>query len=242
MKGIILIAGKGNRMLPISEKIPKTLIQIGEKCLLERQIENLKQVGVKEIVLVVGFKKEIIKKFINHKFKGIKFKFIENNKYAETNTIYSLWLAKEEMNDDFFYLNGDVYFPTEVLVRLLTLKNKNTMAIDKKRCGEEEVKVICDKNGRILKIGKELNPNDCSGEFIGVAKFSIESCKIFSEKLDECIKEGKVKSFFELAVDRMLNEVEIYEVNISDIPTIEIDTLEDLGKALEIDLMKRIDE
>jgi choline kinase len=101
------------------------------------------------------------------------------------------------------------------------------------------VKVIVDDNQRIWRIGKKLNPADCLGEFVGVAKFGSSLTTDFSNSLKAVIDEGLQMSFFEAAVDRILDQHALYSVDISKIPVIEIDFPEDLKKAREI-VYKRI--
>lgn len=113
------------------------------------------------------------------------------------------------------------------------------LAIDRKRrVGEEEVKVkIVDE--LIKEIGKGIKASMTDGEFVGVAKFSNEINAAFRKRLNEVVEEGKVNAFFELAVQRMLNDCYLYAVDVSDLPCIEIDTYNDLEEARNIFLKVR---
>src|ERR1035438_6634324 len=164
MKAIILNAGKGGRLSPHTDSLPKCLVEVGEKALLDHQLAALRVVGVREVVLVVGYRREQIMKHLES-YGDFSFTFIENDDYASTNTAYSLWLARHEMTDDFVYFNGDVLFHPEILRRLVAATASNPLAVERKRCGDEEVKVFVDGN-RINSIGKELAPQDSYGEFI----------------------------------------------------------------------------
>lgn len=233
-KAIILNAGEGKRLRPLTRNIPKSLIKIGNKTILEHQLSNLITYQIKEIIIVVGYRSEmIIQKALKEFSPTLSFKFIYNPIYYKTNTAYSLWLAKDEMNGDFIYLNGDVLFHKYVIQKLLYSRYKTCFAIVKKRVGEEEVKVKT-INDKIVKIGKEIDPSIADGEFIGIAKFSRNIVNDLKNQLENIIKEKRMNAFFELAVQRLLRRHNIYSIDVSDIPCIEIDTHDDLDKAKRI--------
>jgi choline kinase len=156
--------------------------------------------------------------------------YIHNPIYSQTNTVYSLWLARSEMDTDFIFANGDVFFHVDVLKRLLKSKHGSCLAIDRKKVGEEEIKVKIE-NGLVTEIGKKIEPSRADGEFVGVAKFGNEINDSFKRRLEEVVEEGKTKMFFEAAVQRLLSNNELYEVDVSNLPVIEIDTHTDLNEA-----------
>lgn len=230
-KAIILNAGKGRRLRPLTENVPKCLIEIGNKTILEHQLSNLMECGIKELVLVIGYHSNKILEKLKQSSFDLKIKCVRNPIYYKTNTVYSLWLARNEMDTDFVYLNGDIFFHVNVLRRLIDSKYDTCLAIDTKRMvGKEEVKVRT-IDGVIREIGKEMEASLADGEFIGIAKFSKEINVLFRKGLDEIVKEGEVNAFFELAVQRMLNNYTIYAVDVSNLPCIEIDTHDDLEEA-----------
>ena len=102
--------------------------------------------------------------------------------------------------------------------------------MDIKSCGREEVKVIDGGSNRIVAIGKELIESQCLGEFIGVAKLSKGFCKLFSKSLDDLIVSGGLNDYFEAAIHPLLDKTEIYYVDVSEFPCMEIDFIEDLEK------------
>ena len=175
MKAVILAAGSARRLSPLTDTKHKCLIEIGQKPILEHQLDALDFYGVKEALIVVGYLKEqIISKYGNH-YKGIHLQYIENPLYASTNTVYSLMLAGDYFRgSDFLYFNADVVFHHELLGRLIHSEKPTALGVEVKKCGEEEVKVIVDETRRILRIGKKLSPDECLGEFVGIAKFSAE--------------------------------------------------------------------
>jgi len=233
LKAIILAAGACRRLRPYTDNIPKCLVDVGPKAILGHQLDAIIAGGITEVVIVVGYLKEQIYDYISRNYPALKVKFIVNEQYGITNTLYSLWLTKEEMaGSDFLYFNADVIFHPEV-IHILTSKNETCMAVDFKKCGEEEVKVIL--NGQaIIEIGKKLDVHKAAGEFIGIARFNEEINPVFITKLEEGVQKGHGNAFFELAVDEMLSEVNISAIDISHLPSIEIDFPEDLETARKV--------
>jgi len=231
MKAIILAAGEGKRLGRAKGDQPKCLVKIGDKSLLHHQLDALRKVGIHRILMVVGYKR---KQVIEHTREfPLDFTFVTNPRYSNTNTAYSLWLAKDKMDEAFLYLNADVLFHPGVLERVINDLHENTMAVVKGSCGEEEVKVIC-KDHLIERIGKNIAPSACYGEFIGIAKFSKRIIPMFKERLDEVVHNDRLENeYFEAAVDRMLiaGDATIKAVDVGDLPCIEIDFIEDLERA-----------
>lgn len=231
MRGIILAAGRGRRLEPVLPGQPKCLITFGEKSLIQHQIAALIQAGIEEAVVVVGYEKQQI---VDHlKNEQCSITFIENPIYDETNTIYSLWLAREFFNDSFIYFNADVLFDYRIVKRLCEGAETSNLACMPGLCGEEEVKVAVG-GSRIVEIGKNIPKGKCYGEFIGIAKFDRRDNKRFAEILDECIQDKSTwEYFFEYAVNFLVKETEVKAVDISDLPATEIDFPEDLEYARE---------
>lgn len=232
-KAIILDAGEGKRLRPLTEFTPKCLLRLNEITILEHQLTNLSECGIKKVILVVGYRANQIFQKLEEKNFGLDLKFVRNPIYYKTNTVYSLWLAKEEANEDFVYLNGDVVFHKNVLKRLLDSQFDTCLAIKKKKVGEEEVKVELVSNV-IKTIGKKIQPVEAHGEFVGIAKFSQEFNKLFIDKLNEVVGERKVNAFFEVALNRALKHYDVYAIDVSDLPCIEIDSYEDFSVARNI--------
>ncbi|WP_455813100.1 aminotransferase class I/II-fold pyridoxal phosphate-dependent enzyme [Pseudomonas graminis] len=126
-KAVILAAGTGNRLFPITEIIPKPLTPVNGKSIIERLVINLLETGVNQIVVVTGHFGKKIQSQLNHEFPDVDITFIENTRYQTTNNIYSLWLAREYFTEDFLLLEADVVLRSSVLEQLVGGK-KNTSA------------------------------------------------------------------------------------------------------------------
>ncbi len=232
MHAILLAAGRGRRLEASGWRDPKCLLPFRDTTILDNMLDALVGRGVTDVTLVVGYRQERVREVVEAR-GDVRPTWVENPDYETTNTINSLWRARASMADDFLYFNADVLFHHEVVGRLLAADGSR-LAVDHKSCAEEEVKVVQDASGRVLEIGKKLDPARCAGEFIGIAKFERAMNADFVESLRRHNEElGNVNLFFEAALHDILGAHEIREVDVSDLPAIEIDFPEDLSQARE---------
>lgn len=232
MKAIILAAGKGTRLNGVELK-PKCLFEVGGATLLQRQMSALEEAGIDEVVLVLGFEAERIKRHC-----GPKVQFVTNERFGETSSLYSLWLAKEHLTDGFVVLNCDVLFHPELLARLLTAPHADALLVDfvdkqNNQLGDEEMKVKVSE-GRVVDISKRMNPAEADGENVGVVKFSPDGARRLIAEMDrlistgECDRDWAPRAFREFAL-----RYPLYAISTEDYPWIEIDFPEDFRRAQE---------
>ena len=217
MRAVILAAGIGSR---INSQLPKCLTKLpNNQTILGNQIEIIRKNGVKEIIVVVGFKKELIMEEHPEVF------FRYNPMFHINNTAKSLMLAMEESGeDDLVRLNGDVYLENEVLSRVLNRKG-NTVAVNKAECAQEEIKYTTDKFGYICQISKKINNGE--GEAVGVNKISKKDFTVFLN----CLKKCSQLSYFEKGIELSIEKgVKFLPVDISGYKCVEIDFKKDLEK------------
>jgi len=221
MKAIILAAGVGSR---IGNKLPKCLIKLPTGVtLLENQLDILRKAGIREVLVVVGFKKEVIME----RFPDAAYRY--NPLYHVTNTSQSLMMALDTIEpDDVIWLNGDVFLEPDVVKRVLE-KDGNVVAVNKAKCGAEEVKYRTDGNERIVELSKSVVNGE--GEAIGVNKITKAGFQSFLAHLKQCDRMDYFEKGIELAIQ---NSLEFYPVDISDCKCIEIDFKEDLERVYEI--------
>jgi choline kinase len=229
MKAVILAAGRGVRLAPMGWDKPKCLLEFGGQTLLDNIVISLLENNIDEVVIVVGYKQELVLERL--KQHAVTFDVEVNKDYAETNTIHSLYLAREHLDDDFIYFNADVLYERPLISRLVSYEG-NVFAIDEKSCGAEEVKVVADEERRIVRIGKKLEPEKCLGEFIGIGKFDASSCKDMVKSLCRFNEDlGERDLFFEAAVEAILGEHSFYAMGMDGLSAIEIDSPEDYTTA-----------
>ncbi len=167
VKAVLLAAGVGSRIRPLTDNSPKSLLDVAGKSILQRMLENVAAVGITEVVVITGYLEDQIKDFISKNFPNLHVVFKRNDKYEETNTGYSLLLTREFVEgSDFVKFDADVIFEEEILKKLLKSRN-SALCIDRNiNLEAEEVKVITDKNGHVLEVGKKLDQHKASGESI----------------------------------------------------------------------------
>ena len=205
MIGVILSAGMGTRLMPLTKEIPKTMLEINGMTLLERMIRNCIDAGINKFIVIVGYNMEKVTELcpqIAEKY-DIEIKAIANEKYDITNTSVSTYLAskfiEENDLDDFVLINGDnVVDPT--IISNIVASNNTGMIIDNfKELNEESFKLIIDDesfneertiaNGKINSIGKGLDIPSSTGEFIGVSKVVSDDVAEFNRILESLIEE-----------------------------------------------------
>ena len=232
MKAFILAAGVSRRLYPETYNTPKCLLYVGGKPIINYQLEAIQNIGIQEVTMIVGYHREMLIKHVTETFSGLSFEFIINNHYFETNTAYSVYLGcKKLVLEDHILMNADVIYPPELITRINDSKHKTVLAVDIKKCGREEVKVIEGANQKIKAIGKELIEEHCLGEFLGVAKLSKDFNVLFSNSLTKLIDAGGKSDYFEAGIEPLLKEVDVYYSDVSDLPCLEIDFIEDLNEA-----------
>ncbi len=239
MKAIILCAGKGGRLRPLTENKPKCLLEVGSKTLLERILDSLGRAEVGETLLVVGFRQERVRDLVRNRGLG-GVNFIVNERFESSNTAHSLRLALDRVNSDFILINGDILFDGSILQDLVRHPQPNCVVVDRGiRLAAEEVKVQA-ADGSILRIGKDLNPEESLGEAIGVNKFSREVIPALSAVFQDLERRGEFHHYFEKGIDRLCCDSIRFGILFTDKAWVEIDTPEDLDYATR-EIQPRLD-
>jgi len=222
MKAVILCAGTGKRLFPLTKDKPKCLLKFGERTILERIIDDLKACGTEELFLVVGFHRERIEHLVEVRgYDGIR--FVVNERYASTNTAFSLNLALKHMDSDFILINGDMLFDGEILEDLIRHPEKNCVVVDNTKAShEEEVKVTVSDN-RIKDISKEIDPDCCAGEAIGINKISAEAVRELSLIFTELEQKQEYQHFFEKGIEEFCANHGRFGFLLTERPWVEID-------------------
>ena len=235
MKAIILAAGVSRRLYPLTEAVPKCLLRVGEKPIIAYQLEALQALNVLNATVVVGYYREQLQDYLNTAFPQFGFNYVVNHHFFDTNTAYSMYLCREELgSDQQLIMNGDVLYPKALLQRIMEAKPDSVLAVDVKPCGSEEVKVIEGDHQRIVAIGKRLMPENVLGEFLGVARFSQPLAQAFAQSLATLVEAGGKEDYFEAAIDPLLKTFAVNYVDVSDLPCIEIDFVEDYENAQKL--------
>lgn len=198
MKAIILAAGEGKRLRPLTIENPKCLVKLFGKSILERQLKTFRDCGIKNICVVKGYKKEKID------FPNLKYYF--NQKFDSTNMLETLFCAKNEFDETIIISYGDIIYQKNVLKKLIESKNNFSIIVDKdwekywqirfKNPLDDAESLKIDESGNISDIGqKSKKIEDIEGQFIGLIKIQgegLKAMKTFYEKSKKiALKTGK---------------------------------------------------
>lgn len=235
MKAVILAAGIGSRVRPLTDNTHKSLLKVGDKTILERMLSSVLDLGIKEIVIITGYLENQIKEFVNKNFPAFKISFIRNEKYLKTNTGYSLLLAKSFVgNDDFVKFDADVVFETAVLKKLIESKFPSALCIDTNiHLDKEEVKVILGENNKVVRVGKKLDSHKANGESIGIEKISKDAGKVLFAELEMLMRDEKNhQEYYDDSYTTLVDKgIPFYAVDIIGLKWVEIDTHSDFNRA-----------
>jgi choline kinase len=229
MRGIILAAGKGSRLNGTIGDKPKCLLRVGGKTLIDRQIDALKAVGITDIVVVVGCQSEAVRRNC-----GARITYIENSRFAQTNSLYSLWLARPLLYDGFVVMNCDVLFHPQMLSDLVTSRHEDALLISYQEDGtplaDEEMKITV-RRGRVQEIAKTLAPDEADGENVGVVKFGRTGARLLGSLLDQRVAAGGLRDWAPKAFGDFAKVRPLYAIGSRGLPWTEIDFPEDFERA-----------
>ena len=238
MKAIILAAGVGSRIRPLTDNCPKSLLKVGGNTILKMMIANIRQCGIEDIVLVLGYLQDQIRDFVATTFPDLKVTYIVNEHYTQTNTGYSLMLSADAVKGSaFIKFDADVVFDKSILQKLIDSEYENCLCIDSHiQLNAEEIKVVTQDGNRVLQASKTLNPRDAVGESIGIEKISqTTSVTLFNELRLMMADQINHQEYYEAAYERlMILAVPFFALDITGLKWIEIDTAEDFSMAADI--------
>ena len=197
MDALILAAGRGTRMGEIDK--PKCLLDLGGISIIKYQIECLKNIGINKIFIVTGYNSEQIHSHLNDDFN-----FLHNVDFATTNNLYSVWTARNSLNDDFICIYGDLLFDQRILDYCINDVNDICLVVEK-NVREETMKVKIENN-TIIKLNKNIPENDADGNFIGMAKFRKSIIPLFFNKISKLVENNNFDSYYTEAIELMIKD------------------------------------
>lgn len=234
MKAVILAAGMASRLRPLTNDTPKCLLKVGERCLLQRSMDALLANGIGEFVIVTGYLHEKIEDFVAQQYPDVKCTFILNDVFDSTNNIYSLWLARPEVEgQEMLLLDSDLLYDPQIVARVLAQSAENVLTLIRHDLGEEEMKVVTDAAGNIVEISKTCNPADAAGESLGIEKMGPAYTSALYQLLDVMMNQEHLENkFYELAFLRLIAQGHSYQVlDVTELFSCELDTVEDFENA-----------
>ncbi|MER6770363.1 MULTISPECIES: phosphocholine cytidylyltransferase family protein [Streptomyces] len=241
MIGLVLAAGAGRRLRPYTDTLPKALVPVdGDKTVLDLTLANFAAVGLTEVAIVVGYRKEAVyaRKAELEATYGLTLTLIDNDKAEEWNNAYSLWCARDVIKRGVILANGDTVHPVSVEKTLLEARGqgrKIILALDtEKTLADEEMKVIVEEGKGVQRITKLMDPASATGEYIGVTLIEGEAAEELADALKTTF-ERDPDLYYEDGYQELANRG--FTVDVAPIGTVtwvEIDNHDDLKKGREI--------
>ena len=185
VKAIIVAAGEGSRLLPHTHDKPKAMLDVCGNPILKWQLEAFESCGIKDVIVVRGYKKKKIR------YRSLR--YYDNPDYKDTNILESLMCARQEIEDEFVFSYSDILFTTGIVRKLLEERSDIALVVDrdwrKAYVGRtehptDEAELVFAEKGRVVKISKFMNPDNAYGEFIGLTKFSANGAEILKRTYD----------------------------------------------------------
>ncbi|ARU61788.1 hypothetical protein CBW65_12685 [Tumebacillus avium] len=229
MKAVILAAGAGERLAPITQTLPKALLPIGSESILSRQIRQLAEHGVQDVYVVIGYEGEAIRQHLAASNPPCAVYLIENPVYKTTSTAYSTLLAEEFVSGEPFYLlDGDVVADGYVYEKMAALDGNVLLYQEKSISSPEEMKVS--QQGDVVYLSKTIEDEAALGEFVGLARVSGEASTAFFAAL----KKAAQDVYYEVALNEIASEFPFALETLAEGSWIEIDFVTDYLQAVRI--------
>ena len=223
------------RLRPLTDTKPKCLLTVGGRTLLERTVDAMLEAGIREFVVVTGYRADQIRDFLNENYAGqkVEFTFLHNADYVYNNNIYSLWMSGRVVRGrDFLLMDSDILCDPET-VFTIARQEESALAVNRHELGEEEMKVVVDADMHITEISKTCSPAAAMGESVGIEKVTASYSEALFRELDQMILNEKlIDIFYERAFERLIPQGHTFRVvDTTDLFSYEIDTPEDYERA-----------
>ncbi|PTQ11457.1 nucleotidyltransferase [Sphingomonas oleivorans] len=229
-KAIILSAGKGSRLLPLTESRPKCLIELSGRTLLEWQLDALAANGIEDVTIVTGFRADLVDEVAETR-NGVRTLF--NPFYHVADNLGSVWMARERFDRDTLLLNGDTLVSPELVARVLAEASAPiSVTVDEKPEYDADDMKVLRRDGRLLRIGKTLAADQCNAESIGLLAFRGAGRQIFIEAVEEIMHTpAGTASWYLKVIDSLADKNEIGTVSIVGQEWAEVDFPADVDAA-----------
>ena len=229
---LLLAAGTGSRLYPLTQNSPKCLTLVNGKSILKRLVISLKQQGFKRLVIVTGYQENCIREFLGIESEEMIIEYILSPLYKTTNNIYSLWMAREIINEPFVLIESDLVFDVSLLDDMCY---PNRIAIAQMQAWMNGTTVTVDQTQFVKKFqtGTTQAYDDIRYKTVNIYSFSLSSWYAIVERLDVYISVGRVNNYYETVFAEMVTDgsLNFQAVSFDNKPWYEIDTIADLTEA-----------
>jgi len=228
-RAVILAAGNGKRMGSLTADRPKAMLDVDGRTLIDRYLDALRAVGITDVTMVVGYRQERLRAHL-----GNRVRFIENARFAETNSLYSLSLAREQLRQGAVIMNSDILVSPELLRRLVASPARDAALVDTSSTLDDEVMKVTIWQGFAVDFSKELPPWASHGENVGLLKFSAAGGRRLVEHIDALVAAGDLNAWAPQAFRSLAQVWPIRAISTDGLPWTEIDFPADLDRAREL--------
>jgi len=234
MKAILLSAGQGSRLAPLTVDRPKCLLPVGPKTLIDWQLETLKGCGIAEVAVVIGFQAAMMEAHLaRHDAPGFRVRALFNPFYKVADNLGSCWMARAEMASDFLIVNGDTLFEAAIPNKVLQSPAAPiTITIDRKPAYDEDDMKIVEEDGTLKAVGKKLSLDTVNGESIGMLLFRDSGPQLFVDTVEAMMRTPDgAKVWYLQAIDRLARAGVVRTCLIHGLRWGEVDFPPDLDRA-----------
>jgi len=230
MKALILNSGVGRRLHPLTKRIPKPLLVVGNNTILGHQLDSLLSCGVRDVIITTGPLENKLKSYMGEKYSDVNASYVRNSRYRTTNYIYSMWLARGSIDDDIILLHGDLLFERTLLKKLIDKKFPNCVLVNKEiKPPKKDFKAVI-KNNRVVKIGVEFFEKNAFFS-APLYKFSMSDFMLWLYEIGKAVKKGNLKIYAESVFNEISGKIFLHPLFYAEEICMEIDTMEDLKTA-----------
>ena len=233
MKCLILAAGKGKRLMPLTKDKPKCLIEIMGKPILQYQLEALQKNNITDITIVTGYEYKKVESFLSYnRFNNLNITLIHNKSYRRSNSSYSFWLARDKVKDEpYIHLNCDVLFSPKLLKRLIDHPQQDVIVTDRKiKLKDNMEQVFLDKQTNKIIMMDNRPFKSAQVKACGIAKLSPYTTANIIKLLYTHIKSGDFNQNFYGIIRKVISFTTIYAMDKDKLLLKEFNTIPELGK------------
>lgn len=226
MKALILNSGMGKRMGKLTSTLPKCMVElIGEETILSRQLKLLKKAGINEIVMTTGPYHLLQQEYITQMGLDMKVMLVNNEKYAETNYIYSIFLARDYLDDDILLLHGDLVFEEKALEKLLQSPASSMAVSFSIPLPQKDFKAVI-KEKKIIAVGIEFFESAVAAQ--PMYRLKKEDWRIWLDRINIFCESGQTQCYAENALNEIADIIGLYPIDMANMLCQEVDKEEDL--------------
>jgi len=237
MIGVILAAGRGERLRPVTDNLPKGLITLNSRTLLEYSLSALAACGIRKVIIVVGYLAGEVKSRLGASYAGVELVYVESREYATCGSMLSLYLARDLITEDIVLLESDLIFDPSAIDTLIQSGKRNVILVAPCRGNGDEVFIHTDPAGHLTGLGKQtVNEGSALGELVGISKLSLPFLHNLCTQAETQFKQNNKSISYEdaiiLTVKNSSDPVDCILLN--NLLWTDIDTTDDFERAKEI--------